>query len=88
MIGLVNHWEPNSTSFKLQKLLKHIKFLKLLGRIDTKYGLLIPLSVLKIISFIEPLKPFLTILAEVIVLVTAILLYEKFHSRKNTEEGR
>ncbi|XP_006790169.2 embigin [Neolamprologus brichardi] len=41
---------------------------------------------LKIISFIEPLKPFLTILAEVIVLVTAILLYEKIHSRKNTEE--
>ncbi|CAI5649578.1 embigin [Oreochromis niloticus] len=41
---------------------------------------------LKIISFIEPLKPFLTILAEVIVLVTAILLYEKIHSRKNNTE--
>lgn len=42
MIGLVNHREPNSTGFKLQKLLKHIKLLKLLGRIDTERGLLIP----------------------------------------------
>uniref|UniRef100_A0A3Q0TGK1 Embigin n=1 Tax=Amphilophus citrinellus TaxID=61819 RepID=A0A3Q0TGK1_AMPCI len=34
---------------------------------------------LKVISIIEPLKPFLTILAEVLFLVTIILLYERTH---------
>lgn len=36
---------------------------------------------LKVLSFIEPLKPFLAIAAEVAVLVTLILLYER-HSHK------
>lgn len=38
---------------------------------------------LKVITFFEPLKPFIAILAEVIVLVAAILLYEKSRSKKN-----
>lgn len=41
---------------------------------------------LKVISIIEPLKPFLTILAEVLFLVTIILLYERTQSRKNNTQ--
>ncbi|KAL6465443.1 hypothetical protein MHYP_G00255760 [Metynnis hypsauchen] len=42
---------------------------------------------LKVLSFIEPLKPFLAIAAEVLVLITLILLYEKkTHSRKGDSE--
>uniref|UniRef100_A0A665WE09 Embigin n=1 Tax=Echeneis naucrates TaxID=173247 RepID=A0A665WE09_ECHNA len=37
---------------------------------------------LKVISFWEPLKPFLVILVEVILLVAAILLYERSQSQK------
>ncbi|XP_029294989.1 embigin [Cottoperca gobio] len=38
---------------------------------------------LKVISFHEPLKPFLAIVIEVIVLVAAILLYERSQSKKD-----
>ncbi|CAJ1069205.1 embigin [Xyrichtys novacula] len=38
---------------------------------------------LKVISFFEPLKPFIAILVEVIILVAAILLYEKSRSKKD-----
>ncbi|XP_072243594.1 embigin [Leuresthes tenuis] len=41
---------------------------------------------LKVITFMEPLKPFISILIEVVVLVTAILIYERNRSRKNDEE--
>ncbi|KAM7391246.1 hypothetical protein PAMP_021946 [Pampus punctatissimus] len=37
---------------------------------------------LKVITFHEPLKPFIAIMAEVIVLVVLILLYERFQSKK------
>ncbi|XP_040897769.1 embigin isoform X2 [Toxotes jaculatrix] len=39
---------------------------------------------LKVITFWEPLKPFIAILIEVIVLVAAILLYERSQSKKNS----
>uniref|UniRef100_A0A1A7Z085 Embigin n=1 Tax=Iconisemion striatum TaxID=60296 RepID=A0A1A7Z085_9TELE len=43
---------------------------------------------LKVISFMEPVKPFLYILVEVVILVAAILLYERSQSKKsNTEEN-
>uniref|UniRef100_A0A1A8BGR8 Embigin n=1 Tax=Nothobranchius kadleci TaxID=1051664 RepID=A0A1A8BGR8_NOTKA len=43
---------------------------------------------LKVISFMEPVKPFLYILVEVVVLVAAVLLYERSQSKKsNTEEN-
>uniref|UniRef100_UPI0037E8012A embigin n=1 Tax=Semicossyphus pulcher TaxID=241346 RepID=UPI0037E8012A len=38
---------------------------------------------LKVISFYEPLKPFIAIVVEVIVLVAAILLYERSQSKKD-----
>ncbi|CAN9512695.1 unnamed protein product [Ophioblennius macclurei] len=38
---------------------------------------------LKVITIMEPLKPFIAILVEVLVLVAAILLYEKSQSKKN-----
>lgn len=41
----------------------------------------------KIINFLEPLKPFIAILVEVIILVAAILLYERNHSKKNNTAG-
>ncbi|XP_041854356.1 embigin [Melanotaenia boesemani] len=41
---------------------------------------------LRVISFLEPLKPFLSILVEVVILVTAILLYERSRSKKNNTE--
>ncbi|TSM85968.1 Embigin [Bagarius yarrelli] len=37
---------------------------------------------LKVLSFLEPLKPFLAIAAEVVILVTLILLYER-HNQKH-----
>lgn len=42
---------------------------------------------LKVISFSAPLKPFIAIVVEVVVLVAAILLYEKSRSKKNPTEG-
>lgn len=39
---------------------------------------------LRVITFYEPLKPFIGILVEVVVLVTLILLYEKLGSKKNS----
>ncbi|XP_045891607.1 embigin isoform X2 [Micropterus dolomieu] len=43
---------------------------------------------LKVISFFEPLKPFIAIVVEVIILVAAILLYERSRSKKdNTAEN-
>ncbi|XP_028921882.1 embigin isoform X2 [Ornithorhynchus anatinus] len=43
---------------------------------------------LKVLSYLVPLKPFLAIAAEVIILVTIILLYEMHTKRKqNTTEG-
>ncbi|XP_034081131.1 embigin [Gymnodraco acuticeps] len=39
---------------------------------------------LKVISFLEPLKPFVAIVIAVIVLVAIILLYEKSQSKKNS----
>ncbi|XP_061586087.1 embigin [Cololabis saira] len=41
---------------------------------------------LKVITFMEPLKPFISIMAEVIVLVAAILLWERSRSKKNNTE--
>ncbi|XP_042344120.1 embigin [Plectropomus leopardus] len=38
---------------------------------------------LKVINFYEPLKPFIAIVIEVIVLVAAILLYERSQAKKN-----
>ncbi|KAL7391651.1 hypothetical protein ABVT39_012089 [Epinephelus coioides] len=38
---------------------------------------------LKVISFFEPLKPFIAIMIEVVILVVAILLYEKTQAKKN-----
>ncbi|XP_031705431.1 embigin isoform X1 [Anarrhichthys ocellatus] len=42
---------------------------------------------LKVISFQEPLKPFIAIVIEVSVLVAAILLYERCQSKKNYTAG-
>ncbi|XP_067084445.1 embigin [Osmerus mordax] len=42
---------------------------------------------LRVITFIEPLKPFLAILVEVVVLVFLILLCEKRNSRKQNHSG-
>lgn len=44
---------------------------------------------LKVITLLEPLKPFVAILAEVIVLVILILLYERHSSQKcNSATGK
>lgn len=37
---------------------------------------------LKVLSFTEPLKPFLVIAAEVVILVTLILLYERYSKKR------
>ncbi|XP_026176648.1 embigin [Mastacembelus armatus] len=42
---------------------------------------------LKVITFWEPLKPFLAILIEVVILVAIILLYEKSQSKKDCAAG-
>uniref|UniRef100_A0A3B3V875 Ig-like domain-containing protein n=1 Tax=Poecilia latipinna TaxID=48699 RepID=A0A3B3V875_9TELE len=42
---------------------------------------------LKVITIWEPLKPFLGILVEVVILVTVILIYERSHSKKKEAEG-
>ncbi|XP_069034412.1 embigin [Embiotoca jacksoni] len=42
---------------------------------------------LKVITIMEPLKPFLAIVAEVVILVTAILLYERSQSKKKDPAG-
>lgn len=42
---------------------------------------------LKVITILEPLKPFLTILVEVLILVAAILIYERSHSKKKEAEA-
>lgn len=42
---------------------------------------------LKVITFHEPLKPFIAIVIEVTVLVAAILLYEKSRSKKTSSAG-
>ncbi|KAE8291960.1 Embigin Precursor [Larimichthys crocea] len=42
---------------------------------------------LKVITYYEPLKPFMAIVAEVFILVTAILLFERSRSKKNDTEG-
>lgn len=42
---------------------------------------------LKVITFYEPLKPFMAIVIEVTVLVAAILLYERCRSRKTPPAG-
>ncbi|XP_027889289.1 embigin [Xiphophorus couchianus] len=42
---------------------------------------------LKVITIWEPLKPFLSILVEVVILVTAILIYERSHSKKKEAEA-
>lgn len=42
---------------------------------------------LKVLSFTEPLKPFLVIAAEVIVLVTLILLYERQSQKRKGPAG-
>nr|XP_046241359.1 embigin [Scatophagus argus] len=42
---------------------------------------------LKVITIYEPLKPFIAILAEVTILVIAILIYEKSRSKKNSTAG-
>lgn len=41
----------------------------------------------KVITFHEPLKPFIAIVVEVVILVAAILLYEKSRSKKNSTAG-
>ena len=43
---------------------------------------------LRVITFIEPLKPFLAILVEVVVLVFLILVCEKRNSRKQNHSGK
>ncbi|XP_032434655.1 embigin isoform X2 [Xiphophorus hellerii] len=42
---------------------------------------------LKVITIWEPLKPFLSILVEVVILVTAILIYERSRSKKKEAEA-
>ncbi|KAJ0019873.1 hypothetical protein NQD34_007442 [Periophthalmus magnuspinnatus] len=42
---------------------------------------------LRVITYFEPLKPFLGILVEVLVLVAVILLYEKTGSKKENQSG-
>lgn len=42
---------------------------------------------LKVITFQEPLKPFIAIMVEVVILVTAILLYERSQSKKKSAAG-
>ncbi|XP_028433531.1 embigin isoform X2 [Perca flavescens] len=42
---------------------------------------------LKVINFTEPLKPFIAIVIEVIVLVVAIMFYERYQSKKNYTAG-
>uniref|UniRef100_A0A8C6UPA9 Embigin n=1 Tax=Neogobius melanostomus TaxID=47308 RepID=A0A8C6UPA9_9GOBI len=42
---------------------------------------------LRVITYYEPLKPFMGILAEVVILVAVILLYEKIGSRKHGESA-
>lgn len=44
-------------------------------------------TLLKVITYYEPLKPFMAIVAEVFILVTAILLFERSRSKKNDTEG-
>ncbi|KAM7415795.1 hypothetical protein PAMA_018046 [Pampus argenteus] len=41
---------------------------------------------LKVITFHEPLKPFIAIIVEVIILVALILLYERFQSKKKKDD--
>ncbi|KAM6289340.1 embigin [Aegotheles albertisi] len=43
---------------------------------------------LKVLSFMVPLKPFLAIVAEVVVLVTIIFLYEMYLKKKEKQDGR
>lgn len=43
---------------------------------------------MKVITLWEPLKPFLVILVEVLVLVAAILLYERSQSKKYCATGK
>ncbi|XP_078107382.1 embigin isoform X1 [Sander vitreus] len=43
---------------------------------------------LKVINFTEPLKPFIAIVLEVIVLVVAIMFYERYQSKKNYTAGK
>ncbi|XP_015230873.1 embigin [Cyprinodon tularosa] len=42
---------------------------------------------LKVITIMEPLKPFLSILVEVVILVAAILIYERSHAKKKETEA-
>ncbi|XP_071753779.2 embigin [Centroberyx gerrardi] len=42
---------------------------------------------LRVITFLQPLKPFLAIVVEVLVLVAVILLYERSSSKKNSTAG-
>ena len=46
-----------------------------------------PCCLLKVITFYEPLKPFVAIVIEVTVLVAAILLYENSCSKKTSPAG-
>lgn len=49
---------------------------------------ILPPPLMKVITLWEPLKPFLVILVEVMVLVAAILLYERSQSKKNCATGK
>lgn len=43
---------------------------------------------LKVLSFMVPLKPFLAIVAEVVILVTIIFLYEVYSKKKEKHAGK
>lgn len=45
------------------------------------------LWLLQVITLLEPLKPFIVILVEVVLLVAAILLYERSQAKKGAAGG-
>ncbi|KAM6930855.1 embigin [Xenentodon cancila] len=79
------HNDERKTKLKLKNLTEADSGLYYCGAV---YAISIPMShmKLKVITFMEPLKPFLSIMAEVIVLVAAILLCERSQSKKNNTE--
>ncbi|XP_054666430.1 embigin isoform X2 [Grus americana] len=74
----------------------HLKILKLTGEDDGVYWCEAAFELgkskgrlkLKVLSFMVPLKPFLAIVAEVVILVTIIFLYEMYSKKKCAEDEK
>lgn len=67
-------------------VMEYFLILVLLLFLKWKIWTLLP-PLLKVINFTEPLKPFIAITVEVIVLVVAIMFYERYQSKKNYTAG-